>query len=139
MRNLMIVAITTILMTGLVSSSPYLFAEKPDSNYGGSRNCTDNLPSGQDSKTCCWRERIPGKILGETYCQTCKWVAGEGFVDCSQKELQMLEQPPNPPPSSSSGPSAPIQDDGVLEQPGTPNKGSVMNLPNNNERSLDSQ
>lgn len=55
-----------------------------------------------------------------------------------KKELQMLDAPPNPPPSSPSGPAAPIQD-GVLEQTDNPNKGSVMNLPNSNEKVLDSQ
>ena len=51
----------------------------------------------------------------------------------------MLDTPPNPPPSSSSGPAAPIQNDGALEQTDNPNKGSVMNLPNSNERVLGPQ
>lgn len=49
----------------------------------------------------------------------------------------MLDLPPNPPPSSPPGPSAPIQDDGVLEQTDKPNKGSVLNLPNSGDRTLE--
>ena len=136
-RTLMITAIIAILMTGLAFSSSYVFAEKPDSQYPNSGNCTFSGPSSDESQTCCWREKIPGKILGERYCQSCKWVEGQGWVDCTQKELQMLDLPPNPPPSSPSGPSAPIQNDGVLEQPDKPNKGSVLNLPNSGERTLE--
>jgi hypothetical protein len=76
------------------------------------------------------REKIPGKILGERYCQSCKCVEGQGWVDCTQKELQMLDLPPNPPPSSPSGPAAPIQDDGVLKQPNNTKRGSLIDTLN---------
>jgi hypothetical protein len=122
-------------MVGLFFSAPYVFAEKPDPHYPNSGNCSWSGPNDK-YQTCCWRERVPGQILGEQYCQKCTWVEGQGYVDCSQKELQMLEQPPTPPPSSS-GPADPIQDDGVFGQPDKPNKGSVMNLPNSNERTLE--
>ena len=47
-----------------------------------------------------------------------------------------LDSPPNPPPSS--GPAAPIQDDGVLEQPNNPNRGGSTNNPNTDNGILDS-
>ena len=133
MRTIAIIVITSILMTGLVSSSPYVSAAKPDPGFLGTLNCTIFAPGAPiKNTTCCWKESD-----GETYCQTCSWEEGIGYTVCNDKELQMLDTPPNPPPSSPSGPSAPIQDDGVLEQPNKPNKGSVMNLPNSNERTLE--
>lgn len=129
----MITTITAILMVGLVSSSPYVFAAKPDGGFLGSSNCTIFGPYDTiKNTTCCWKASN-----GDKYCQKCQWEEGIGYTVCNDPEVQMLDTPPNPPPSSPSGPSAPIQDDGVLEQPDKPNKGSVMNLPNSNERTLE--
>ena len=125
----MITSILAILMSGLISSSPYVFAAKPDPGFLGTLNCNIFAPGSPiKNTTCCWKESN-----GDRYCQTCQWEEGIGYTVCNDKELQMLDLPPNPPPSTPSGPSAPIQDDGVLEQPDKPNKGSVMNLPNSNE------
>ena len=46
------------------------------------------------------------------------------------------DTPPNPPPSS--GPAAPIQDDGTLEQPDNPNRVGSTNNPNTDNGILDS-
>ena len=133
--NILIAAIMTILMTGLVSSSTYVFAERPAPGYSSSGNCS--WPGPNDKyQTCCWREKIKGSILGESYCQKCAWVEGEGYVNCNQKELEMLDTPPNPP--ASSGPAAPIRDDGTLEQPDNPKGGIPTNSPNNGNGILDS-
>lgn len=134
--NILVATMMAILMTGLVSSSTYVFAERPAPGYSSSGNCSWSGPNDK-YQTCCWREKIKGSILGETYCQKCAWVEGQGWVNCEQKELQMLDTPPNPPPDSASGPAAPIQDDGVLEKPDNPNKGSIMNLPNSGDRTLE--
>jgi hypothetical protein len=43
--------------------------------------------------TCCWREKVPGQILGGKYCQTCTY-SGSGetqTVTCTDKELQYLQ------------------------------------------------
>jgi len=130
-----LIAMLMMMMTGLVSSSTYVFAEKPAPGYSSSGNCSWSGPNDK-YQTCCWREKIKGSILGESYCQKCAWVEGEGYVNCTQKELQMLDIPPNPPPSS--GPSAPIKDDGTLEQPDNPNRGSPTNNPNMDNGILDS-
>ena len=128
-KTLMITSIMVILMSGFISSSPYVFAVKPDPGFLGTLNCNIFAPGSPiKNTTCCWKESN-----GDRYCQTCQWEEGIGYTVCNDKELQMLDTPPNPPPSSPSGPSAPIQDDGVFEQPDKPNKGSVMNLPNSNE------
>ena len=128
-KTFMITSILAILMSGLISSSPYAFAVKPDPGFLGTLNCNIFAPGSPiKNTTCCWKESN-----GDRYCQTCQWEEGIGYTVCNDKELQMLDLPPNPPPSTSSGPSAPIQDDGVLEQTDKPNKGGVMNLPNSNE------
>ena len=80
----MIAAIATILVAGLVSSATYVFAEKPASEYSSSGNCSWSGPNDK-YQTCCWREKIKGSILGESYCQKCAWVVGEGYVNCTQK------------------------------------------------------
>lgn len=134
----MITSIMAILMTGLVSSATYVFAERPAPEYSSSGNCSWSGPNDK-YQTCCWREKIKGSILGESYCQKCAWVVGEGYVNCTQKELQMLDTPPNPPPSSPSGPAAPIQDDGTLEQTDNPKRGNILNNLNGNEGVLDSK
>jgi hypothetical protein len=36
------------------------------------------------SITCCWREPVPGQILGKTYCQTCD----AKFENCGDKVAQ---------------------------------------------------
>ncbi|ALI36224.1 hypothetical protein NMY3_02022 [Candidatus Nitrosocosmicus oleophilus] len=77
--------------------------------------------------TCCWDEPDilnPGKTIN--WCQTCL-----NTVPPSSCTEAYIDTP------SPRGPSAPIQDDRVLEQPDKPNKGSVMDLPNSNERSVE--
>lgn len=39
--------------------------------------------------TCCWRERVPGQILGERYCQTCTYSEDASTTDCGPKVKQM--------------------------------------------------
>ena len=139
--NIMITGILTISLICLVFDTSVLFAEKKDPKFDTSGDCTYSNTRDGSFSTCCWREKVgPGTGPGayQEVCQTCKWdSATEGFNICDQREIQMLDTPPNPPPSSPSDPSAPIQNDGVLEQPDNPNKDSIMNLPNSNERVLE--
>jgi hypothetical protein len=95
------------------TSSAFAFPRNP--NFGNG-NCTGS-PSGK--YTCCWREKVSGQILANKYCQTCTWNRDTKEYDsCTQKELQMVEQPPSPPQPS--GPAAPLQGGGILEQPQSP-------------------
>ena len=108
-RTIAIIIITSILMTGIVYNSPYVFAAKPDPGFMNSDKCKIFSPGASiKNTTCCWKESD-----GLVFCQTCTWTPGVGYTTCDDKELQ-LESPPNPPPSS--GPAAPIQNDGTLEQ-----------------------
>ena len=109
MRTIVIAVIVAILTTGLVYSSPYVFAAKPDPGFTNSDKCKIfSTDSPIKNTTCCWKESD-----GLVFCQTCTYTSGEGYTTCDDKELQ-LDSPPNPPPSS--GPAAPLQDDGVLER-----------------------
>jgi hypothetical protein len=79
-----------------ISSTPDACAAPPDSRWDSSKSCDGlKVQSEGVEVTCCWRERIPGLLLGEEYCQTCEYTAN-GW-ECSQKELQFFEQPPTPP------------------------------------------
>jgi len=130
-KTIVIAVIVAILTTGLTSSSPYVFAAKPDPGFMNSNKCkifaTD---SPIKNTTCCWKESD-----GNVFCQTCTYKVGEGYSKCDDKELQ-LDTPPNPPPSS--GLAAPIQDDGTFDQPDNPNRGGSTNNPNIDNGILDS-
>lgn len=131
---IMIGIIMIVVMTGLVTMSPYVYASRPDPGFMNSSNCKIFSPGSQPANTtCCWKESD-----GLEFCQTCTWTPGVGYTTCDYKVLQ-LDSPPNNPPSSSSDPAAPIQDDGVLEQPDKPNKGGVFDLPDSSDRKLDSR
>jgi hypothetical protein len=95
-----------------MSSTPDACAVPPDSGYRGSYSCS--AVKADMTKTCCWRERVPGQILGVEYCQTCKVDSEHTPTDCEQKELQ---HPGFPEPT----PQVPqlFPDGGVLEQPPT--------------------
>ncbi len=133
MRAIVITVIMAILTTGLVYSSPYVFAAKPDPGFMNSYKCKIFSPGAKPANTtCCWKESD-----GLVFCQTCTWTPDVGYTTCDDKELQ-LDSPPNP-PTSSSGPAEPLQNDGILEQPNNPNRGSIMDNLNGNEGVLDSQ
>jgi hypothetical protein len=81
------------------------------------------------TQTCCWRVRVPGKILADTYCQTCK---GPYSDDCGSPTKQLtvpqgafenlptLEQvPTTPSPPPLFGRNIPLQGSGVFGQPTT--------------------
>ncbi|HZA68063.1 MAG TPA: hypothetical protein VE548_00055 [Nitrososphaeraceae archaeon] len=69
--------------------------------------------------TCCWREKIPGSILGEKYCQTCYYGPNGLLTSCDDKELQYVKTPGkdqlNNLPSLQG-------DDNVLQEPSTDSK-----------------
>lgn len=93
------------------SFTPFIvLAAPPASGWGSSKDCVLNKTSGE--VRCCWRERVPGQILGVEYCQTCERTA-KGW-ECKQKERQSMLAPPT------TGEDIFPEDTGVLEQPPTP-------------------
>jgi hypothetical protein len=83
--------VISVLVAGLVYSSFSFYvvvAEPQDPRFGAGSNCTDTeLRDGAFERTCCWREPIPGSILGKKYCQTCT-MKTDGTGDCKPKEPQ---------------------------------------------------
>jgi hypothetical protein len=74
------------------------------------------ISSTTDAQTCCWREQVPGKLLGETYCQSCQNVEfpdGSTQIMCDPKELQFRTTPPTTEETVPPG-------GGVAEQPEQP-------------------
>jgi hypothetical protein len=119
-RRPVISVVISVLVIALVYSSfssSTVFGADMDPGFRNSKSCTVKVTENQDIKTCCWRERVPGQLLGKEYCQTCTTGAA-GSTSCQEKKPQALEQPPTPLPFD---PTAPLQG-GVLEQqqPQTP-------------------
>jgi hypothetical protein len=69
--------VTLFLAVVLVyNSSVVVFAVPPDPNWNPQGTCAAPTKDqiGVQAQTCCWKERVPGKLppLNEaTYCQTC--------------------------------------------------------------------
>src|SRR5687767_1902034 len=133
-NNSAIFAISTVLLVPFL----YYTASIPDacaadSRYYTSADCTSHKDG---SRTCCWREPIPGSILGQTVCQTCKQVADKDSIreTCTWPTKQALKVP-------ESGAAGPLQEGGVLEDPATspklgqdvfPKDGGVFEQPERN-------
>jgi hypothetical protein len=73
---------------GLILSLPLIFVEAAPRDPGFDRRgeCSEKTDNNNNiiSKTCCWREPVPGQILGKTYCQTCD----KNFLNCGDKVAQ---------------------------------------------------
>jgi hypothetical protein len=129
-----IFVVISLLAVALVYSSFSfsVYAVPPDPGFDSNGTCggiTTNPRTGNNAQTCCWTERVPGKLPPSnkaTYCQTCEYTAA-GY-DCKPKQQQLVPasgvilpedgvlQQPIPPPT---GPVAPLQGGGILQQPTT--------------------
>ena len=104
-KRVMISAIITILMARVVSSSPYTFGAKSTTGFLYTSNCKLGPTSlGAFLVSCCWTGKNGKKI-----CQFCVFQytgnGGEGkYEDCTEIVKQNLDTPPNPPPSTPTGP-----------------------------------
>ena len=117
-KPLIIVVISFLFVAFIYSSSSSfnVYAVLPDKRWGtSSSNCSTDDKTGQ--RTCCWREPVPGQILGKTYCQTCD---RQGKV-CKEKVLQFVSP-------SKLGDSV-LPDIGIIEQPPTAPRGNNANIP----------
>jgi len=133
------VVISFLAVALILSSSTFtVYALPPEEGFSNSGTCGDitkNPRTGNNSQSCCWTERVPGKLPPnnkETYCQTCEFTAAG--TDCKPKQPQLrpsargaspeegvLEQPPTPQPV---GPAAPQQGGGVLQQTPSTDQGT---------------
>ena len=121
MYNSLIFAISGVLLVPIIFATTSLSdvcAEIRDPNYG-SGTCTGSKFS-KDGETCCWREKVPGQILANTYCQTCKATCdskGDCNEKCTEKTKQAVKLP--------SDESGPLGQGGILEQQPTDNNLTV--------------
>jgi len=114
-------AVGTLLVGLLVSlqSVSNIFAAPMQQGFKDSANCTTSAPTSTSSMTCCWREKIPGSILGERYCQTCYYGPNGLITSCDDKELQYVKTPSK----DQSNTLPPLLEGGnVLQQPSTDSK-----------------
>ena len=115
-------AVGTLLLVGLLvslQSVSNIFAAPIQQGFKDSANCTTSAPTSTSSMTCCWREKIPGFILGERYCQTCYYGPNGLLTSCDDKELQYVKTPSK----DQSNTLPPLQGGGnVLQEPSTDSK-----------------
>ncbi len=113
-KPLIFVVISVFAVTLICSSfTPFIvFAEPPAPGWSASHSCTKVVSGGQTvGNKCCWREKVPGQILGKEYCQTCTFVGKS--TSCGPKEAQSITTPPT------TGESV-LPEGGVAEQPEQP-------------------
>jgi hypothetical protein len=87
--KLVISVVISLLVVALISSFTFdVFAAPRDPNNTGGQTGSSCQKNKDGSETCCWREKVPGKMIAETYCQTCK------YEKCTDKELQFRTKQP---------------------------------------------
>jgi hypothetical protein len=129
-------AVLLVLLVPLVSGAPIIpeaCAAIRDPKYDSGICTGDKFTS--KGETCCWRVKVPGKILADTMCQTCKATC-DSKGNCNEK----CTDPKRQLQASTTGPGSPL-DDGVLEDstvPGSENglttkPGGVLQLPQGNQ------
>jgi hypothetical protein len=113
-KPLIFVVISVLAVTLIYSSfTPFIvFAEPPDTRWISSRDCKTVGSGAQAAVKCCWREKVPGQILGKEYCQTCTIRTGQQ-ASCGPKVAQSITTPPT------TGESV-LPEGGVAEQPEQP-------------------
>jgi hypothetical protein len=115
-------AVGTLLLVAFLFSLPSasnVFAMPMQQGFKDSANCTTSAPTSTSSMTCCWREKIPGSILGERYCQTCYYGPNGLLTSCDDKELQYVKTPSK----DQSNTLPPLQGGGnFLQEPSTDSK-----------------
>ncbi|MDQ2686029.1 MAG: hypothetical protein M3Y25_09345, partial [Thermoproteota archaeon] len=115
----------------------YANALPPAPGWGTSKNCVNDTRD-TVTTTCCWRERVPGQILGQRYCQTCTYSADGSTTDCGPKVKQMgVSDDINPMAPPTEG----VSDDpqvGDNANPGSqPTEGVEDEVPNNDNDDAD--
>ena len=98
-KSISAVVVSAMILSIIISISiPNGYAAPKDPRNDENAKCSTvyDKKEKKNKETCCWREMVPGKILANTYCQTC-----EKFTsNCEDKVLQsrLAEQtkPMNP-------------------------------------------
>ena len=86
----LITALALVLLVPLTNA----YGAPPDNRWGGKMgvNCTGESKGDRWFVTCCWREPIPGQILGQSYCQKCESTGSDNNPKwvCEPKKPQAL-------------------------------------------------
>ncbi len=107
------VVISVLVVAFIYSSYSRAFAEPADRNWGEGGGC--DVSPDFNVVTCCWTEPDlynPGELV--TWCQSCDFY-GE---NCGPVQLDRIR----------TGPFAPPQGDGVLQQPPSEGEGGILPL-----------
>jgi len=125
---LVIIPLTLILLAYSSIASVNVFAQPPDTNYDTSGTCGATTTNGDlTKKTCCWTERVPGKLPPNNkvnYCQTCTNNTAEGTQNCNNPQQQLRPSSDNVSPDANVlelpeslplRPSGPVEQGGILE------------------------
>ena len=110
-------AIGTFLLIAFLFSLPSasnVLAMPMQQGFKDSKDCTMSPGGASSNMTCCWREKVPGSIIGQTYCQTCYYGPNGLLTSCDDKELQFIKTPGKDLPQLQGGGN-------VLQEPSTEN------------------
>jgi hypothetical protein len=89
-----VIAFTLVVPATVFLSTTDVLAVAADSRFESAADCKGGVSwASTVTLTCCWREPVPGKIVGEVYCQTCLVNEDGTTGDCDPKELQMRQLP----------------------------------------------
>jgi hypothetical protein len=108
-----IFVVLVVLLVPVIYSSSTLHdacAAPRDPHFDKDSKCTgDKYTKG--GQTCCWRVQVPGKLLGDTYCQTCN------VESDSKGTYERCTPPTKQAMTGQGGPLGRLQESGVLEEP----------------------
>lgn len=129
-KTMTFVVLTLVLAVALTPSVSFVNAVPPDDRWGGGNStCEAEFKGDRYFLNCCWREPIPGSILGKAYCQKCEntGTSDKPVWSCEPKQPQAFES------TIERDEAIPPRDGEVLDetQPINPtfnsNKGSIIN------------
>ena len=86
-KSISTLVVSIIVLSVIISISiPNGYSAPQDPRYKVNSDCNTVYDKKEKiyKETCCWREKVPGKILANTYCQTCEQYTN----NCGDKVLQ---------------------------------------------------
>ena len=86
-KSISAVVVSAMILSIIISISipnGYAAPKEPRNDENAKCSTVYDKKEKKNKETCCWREMVPGKILGNTYCQTCDSYSN----NCGDKVLQ---------------------------------------------------
>ena len=124
-KSISTLVVSIIVLSVIISISiPNGYSAPQDPRYKVNSDCNTVYDKKEKiyKETCCWREKVPGKILANTYCQTCEQYTNNCGDKVLQSRLAEQTKPMNPLVNNDIGtentsplqPSSPTFDTGVI-------------------------